>query len=46
MRVLPMFVGLKGKGKLVDPIEDLLLRWCPVACVHHGSVVRSLGRIR
>jgi hypothetical protein len=44
VRVLPMFVGLKGQ--FVDPVEDLLLGSgpCRVACFRHGGVVRSLGR--
>ncbi len=44
MRVLPMFVGLKGQ--FVDPVEDLLLcsGLCRVACFCHGGVVRLLGR--
>ncbi len=39
MRVLPMFVGLKGQ--FVDPVEDLLPRSgpCCVACFRHGGVV-------
>ncbi len=39
VRVLPMFVGLKGQ--FVDPVEDLLLRSgpCCVACFCHGGVV-------
>jgi len=43
VRVLPMFIGLKGQ--FVDPVEDLLLRSgpCHVACFRHGGVVRSLG---
>ncbi len=43
MRVLPMFIGLKGQ--FVDPVENLLLRSgpCCVACFRHGGVVQSLG---
>jgi hypothetical protein len=43
VRVLPMFIGLKGQ--FVDPVEDLLLRSgpCRVAPFHHGGVVRSLS---
>ncbi len=39
MRVLPMFIGLKGQ--FVDPVEDLLLRngLCREACFRHGGVV-------
>jgi hypothetical protein len=39
VRVLPMFVGLKGQ--FVDPVKDLLLRCgpCRVACFCHGGVV-------
>ena len=46
MRVLPMFVGLKGQ--FVDSVKDLLLRsgMCCVARFRHGGVVRllSLGK--
>jgi hypothetical protein len=43
VRVLPMFIGLKGQ--FVDPIKDLLLCSgpCCVARCRHGGVVRSLS---
>ncbi len=46
MRVLPMFVGLKGQ--FVDPVKDLLLCGgpCHVARFRHGSVVRLFVEIR